>query len=309
MTPTVQMPTVQLVEVSARDGLQNDPGELSTAQKVELVARCRAAGLHRQEVASFVSPRAVPKMADAEAVVAGLGAHPGASFIGLVLNRRGWDRAAATGGLEEVNLVVSSTESFSQRNQGMSVEAALAVAAEVVPLARAAGVRPTVTLSTTFGCPYDGEVPLARTEELVSRVAALGVDEVALADTIGAGVPADVRRRVAIAAAVLEGTPVTLRAHFHNTRSSGYANALAAFEAGVHVLDSSLGGIGGCPFAPKATGNIATEDLVHLLERSGISTGVDLEALLDASAWLAAALGRRLPSLLAAAGPFPPRAA
>jgi hydroxymethylglutaryl-CoA lyase len=226
------------------------------------------------------------------------------SYIGLVLNARGFTRAAATA-VQEVNLVVVSSETFSQRNQAMGTWDAVAVVEEVAPLALAAGITPTVTLAASFGCPYEGEVPLERTRALVERVAASGVTEIALADSIGAGVPADVRRRVAAAEEILAGTGVTLRAHFHNTRNTGYANALAAAEAGITVLDASLGGIGGCPFAPKATGNIATEDLAYLLQRSGFDTGIDLDRLLEASAWLAVQLGRPVPSLVAAAGVFP----
>jgi hydroxymethylglutaryl-CoA lyase len=296
---------VQVVEVSARDGLQNDPAELTTAQKVELVRRTTAAGLTRQEVASFVNPVRVPRMADAEAVVAALAADAGrasSSYIGLVLNARGFERAAGTR-IDEVNLVVAASEAFTERNQGMSVDDAVRTVEQVVPLARAAGLVPTVTVSTSFGCPFEGEVPTARLVALAERLAASGVEEIALADTIGVAVPRDVRDRVRGVRAVTDG--VRLRAHFHNTRNTGYANALTAYEEGVRVLDSSLGGIGGCPFAPKATGNIATEDLVYLLERSGVSTGLDLDALIAASDWLATQLGRPTPSLVAKAGGFP----
>jgi hydroxymethylglutaryl-CoA lyase len=187
----------------------------------------------------------------------------------------------------------------------MSTLDAVTVVERVTPLAVAAGIVPTVTLAATFGCPYEGEVPIERTQMLLERLATSGVAEIALADTIGAAVPADVRRRALAAQAILEGTDVSLRAHFHNTRNTGYANALAAVEVGITVLDASLGGIGGCPFAPKATGNIATEDLVFLLHRSGYETGIDLDELLRASAWLGEQLGRRVPSLVAAAGVFP----
>ncbi len=295
---------VELVEVSARDGLQNDAARLSTEQKVELVARCAAAGLRRAEIASFVNPRLVPQMADGEAVVAGVRASvPGpASWIGLVLNTRGFHRAAAAG-VDEVNCVVGVSEEFSHRNQGMGTDDAIAVVAEVAPLARAAGIVPTVTLSVAFGCPFSGEVPMDRLRRVVDAVAATGVAEVALADTIGVAVPSDVAARVA-ATRALTGD-LRLRAHFHNTRNTGYANALAAADAGVSVLDASLGGIGGCPFAPRATGNIATEDLVYALHRSGYQTGVDLDAAIDASAWLGELLGRDLPAYLPRAGVFP----
>ncbi len=299
------MSDVTIVEVAARDGLQNDPAELSTAQKIELVRRTVSAGITRAEVASFVNPNRVPRMADAEAVVEGLvaeGTADGLAMIGLVLNARGFHRAAETA-VNEVNLVVVATETFSQRNQGMSTEDAVRTVEEMVPLARAAGVVPTVTLSASFGCPYEGVVPLDRVVALAERLAATGVEELAIADTIGVAVPADVRTRVKAVRAVTGD--VRLRAHFHNTRNTGYANALAAYESGITVLDASLGGIGGCPFAPKATGNIATEDLAYLLERSGISTGLDLEALMAASDWLGEQLGRPTPALVSKAGGFP----
>jgi hydroxymethylglutaryl-CoA lyase len=295
---------VQIVEVSARDGLQNDPARLTTEQKVELVARTTKAGLTRAEIASFVNPRLVPQMADAEAVVAGVRARVGgpASWIGLVLNVRGFHRAAATG-VDEVNCVVGVTDEFSSANQGMSTDDALQVLAEVVPLARAAGIVPTVTLSVAFGCPFSGEVPVDRLAEVAARAAATGVTEVALGDTIGVAVPRDVREGVVAVRA--EIGDLRLRAHFHNTRNTGYANALAAADAGVTVLDASLGGIGGCPFAPRATGNIATEDLVYALHRSGYRTGVDLAAAIEASDWLSEQLHRTLPAYLPRAGTFP----
>ncbi len=298
------MTAVRIVEVSARDGLQNDPARLSTEQKVELVARGAAAGLRRAEIASFVHPRLVPQMADAEDVVAGVRARVtgDASWIGLVLNARGFHRAAATG-VDEVNCVVGVSEEFSRANQSMGTDEAIAVVAEVAPLALAAGIRPTVTLSVAFGCPFSGEVPVDRLVRVAEQVAAAGVDEVAIADTIGVAVPADVMARVAAVRATIGGLP--LRAHFHNTRNTGYANALAAADAGVGVLDASLGGVGGCPFAPRATGNIATEDLVYALHRSGFSTGVDLDAAIEASQWLGEQLGRELPAYLPRAGAFP----
>lgn len=291
-----------IVEVSPRDGLQNDPAVLSTATKVELINRCVASGVARIEVASFVNPARVPRMADAEAVIAGL--EPGkSSYIGLVLNERGFHRARQTA-LDEINLVVMVTDEFSQRNQGMPTAAAMATVAAVVPLAKEAGLRTSVTMSASFGCPYTGEVPVSLVADIAGELSTTGVAEIAIADTIGVAVPADVRARIS---AVREAVAPTtaLRAHFHNTRNTGYANALAAAEAGVTVLDSSLGGIGGCPFAPKATGNIATEDLVYALERSGFDTGLDLDELCRASQWLSEQLGRPVPALLPQAGPFP----
>jgi hydroxymethylglutaryl-CoA lyase len=295
---------IQVVEVSARDGLQNDPARLSTAQKVELVARGAAAGLRRAEVASFVNPKLVPQMADGEDVVAGVRrvVEGPVSWIGLVLNVRGFHRAAAAG-VDEVNCVVGVSDEFSRANQGMGTADAIAVVAEVAPLARAGGIVPTVTLSVAFGCPFAGEVALDRLREVAAQVAATGVEEVAIADTIGVAVPRDVAARVGAVAA--EIGDLRLRAHFHNTRNTGYANALAAADAGVTVLDASLGGVGGCPFAPRATGNIATEDLVYALHRSGFDTGVDLEAAIGASRWLGEQLGRELPAYLPRAGGFP----
>jgi hydroxymethylglutaryl-CoA lyase len=296
-----------LVEVSARDGLQNESVELSTADKVELVRRCADAGLRRIEAASFVNPKRVPQMADAEQVIAGTDAALGerrrtVALIGLVLNARGFARARLTS-VDEVNLVVMATDTFSLRNQGMTTEDAVRTVEEVAPLAKAAGIAASVTLSATFGCPFEGEVPVGRVVELAGRLAATGVVELALADTIGVAVPADVVERVAAVRTVVGD--LRLRAHFHNTRNTGYANALAAYESGVRVLDASLGGIGGCPFAPRATGNIATEDLVYALERSGVDTGCDLDALIAASDWLGTRLGRPTPALVSKAGGFP----
>ncbi|MDP3972683.1 MAG: hydroxymethylglutaryl-CoA lyase [Candidatus Nanopelagicales bacterium] len=303
-------PVVEIVEVGPRDGLQNDPADLSTDTKIEFVNRCVSAGARRVEVASFVNPNRVPQMADAEAVLAGLPSGSektdGASWIGLMLNERGFDRAVSTP-VDEVNLVVMVSETFSERNQGMSTDDAIQAVERIAPRARAAGLRCSVALSAAFGCPFEGEVPGARVVDVAGRLAAAGVDEIALADTIGVAVPRDVRQRAtAVRQAVAAETgAVRLRAHFHNTRNTGYANALAAFEAGIGVLDASLGGIGGCPFAPRATGNIATEDLVFALERSGVDTGMDLDALIRAAEWLSEQLGRPLPSLLPKAGPFP----
>ena len=297
------MSVVEIVEVAPRDGLQNDPAVLTTEQKVELIERCVAAGARRIEAASFVNPARVPQMADAEAVLAALSPRHHATWIGLVLNERGMQRAAATS-VGEVNVVVVCTDTFSERNSGMSTADAVAMASRVAKLARDAGRSMTVTLAAAFGCPFEGEVPVGRVTDLAAELGALDVDEVAVADTIGVAVPADVERRASAVRAVLPAG-VRLRAHFHNTRNTGYANALAAQAAGVEVLDASLGGIGGCPFAPRATGNIATEDLVYALERSGIDTGMDLDALMRSAEWLGGVLERPVPGLLSRAGAFP----
>ncbi len=298
---------VEIVEVAPRDGLQNDPAVLTTEQKVELINRCVGSGIQRIEVASFVNPKRVPQMADAEAVLAALpnmqdDPDHAASWIGLVLNARGFERARQTQ-VNEINLVVMVTDTFSEKNQGMSTEGAIATVEEVVPLAKAVGVKTSVTMSASFGCPYEGEVSIGRVADIAGRLASTGVEEIAVADTIGVAVPRDVLRRIAAVTAAVNGT--RLRVHVHNTRNTGYASALAAYEAGVRVLDSSLGGIGGCPFAPRATGNIATEDLVFALERSGIRTGLDLDELIRTSDWLGEQLGRPTPALVSKAGPFP----
>jgi len=296
---------VTIVEVAPRDGLQNDPGDLTTAQKVELTQRAYDAGLRRIEVTSFVSPRAVPKMADAERVVATLRARslPDASLIGLVVNERGVRRAAVAG-VHEVNVVVVASEAFSQRNQGMSVREALAALPDLTGAARVAGLATTVTIGTAFGCPFEGEVAPGALAEIVAAVAAAGPDEIALADTIGVGVPADVTQRFALVRAAA-GSDVGLRAHFHNTRSTGIANACAAIAAGVTALDASLGGIGGCPFAPRATGNIATEDLTYLLGRMRQAGQVSLRELIGTAQWLGTSLGHEVPGMLSKAGEFP----
>ena len=294
---------VGIVEVAPRDGLQNEPTLLPTEVKVELVRRSVAAGARRIEAVSFVHPARVPQMADAEAVMAAVPRAAGVSYIGLVLNGRGLDRALAAG-VDEVNCVVITTDTFSRRNQGVSVEQALATWAEVAREAHAAGIRASVTISAAFGCPFEGEVPPEVVDRLVRQVAEVAPDEIALADTIGVGVPAQVRRLVDAATQAAPGVP--LRAHFHNTRNTGYANALAAVEAGVRVLDASTGGIGGCPFAPAATGNIATEDLLYALHRSGCPTGLDTAEVARTGTWICEQLGKpEAPALLGRAGLFP----
>ncbi|HET6152794.1 MAG TPA: hydroxymethylglutaryl-CoA lyase [Marmoricola sp.] len=293
---------VEIVEVGPRDGLQNEAVLLGTDTKLELIARAVAAGVRRIEATSFVHPRLVPQLADAEEVMAGVERRPGVRYAGLVLNARGLDRALAAG-VDEINCVVVATETFSRRNQGMSVAEAIDVVAEVARARAGTSLGLSVTIAVSFGCPFEGEVDPAAVVEIARQVAALDVDEISLADTIGVGVPAQV---AALVGAVHGVAPdQRLRTHFHNTRNTGYANAVAAQAAGVDVFDSSLGGIGGCPFAPAATGNIATEDLVNLFERSGLRTGLDLDRLLSDSAWLGGQLGAELPGLVGRAGVFP----
>jgi hydroxymethylglutaryl-CoA lyase len=294
-------PAVEIVEVSPRDGLQDEPGTVPTAAKVELVELALAAGVRRVEAVSFVRPDRVPAMADAEAVLAGVTRPSGSRLAGLVLNRRGLERALAAG-VDDVQVVVVVTETFSRRNQGTGVAEALAMWEAVAAEAHRGGVGASVTLAAAFGCPYEGTVAPSLVRELARRAAEAGPFEIALADTIGCAVPPEVD---ALVRGVAADTGLPVRLHLHNSRNTGYANAVAGVAAGASALDASLGGIGGCPFAPGATGNIATEDLVHLLDRMGVRTGVDLDPLLDASTWLAATLGHPLPGQVVRAGAFP----
>lgn len=292
---------MQIIEVSPRDGLQNEDRILDTTAKVALIHRLMDAGATRIEAASFVHPQRVPQMADAEAVLATVDRRPDVSLAGLVLNRRGYDRAV-TAEVDEINYVVVATETFNQRNQGVSIDATVEGWAEIADLAKAQGLLRTVTIGASFGCPFEGEVSVEQVVRIARRVAETGAEEICLADTIGVGDPMDVRRKLA---AVAEVTDLPLRCHFHNTRNTGLANAVAAIEQGVRGLDASIGGVGGCPFAPAATGNIPTEDLVYMLERMGIDTGLDLHALLPIVGFVEEQLGKGVPGMLAKAGPFP----
>ena len=294
---------IELVEVSPRDGLQNEPEIMSSAVKVELIERAVAAGVRRLEAVSFVNPKRVPQMADAEDVMAALPARDDVTYIGLVLNRRGFDRAAAAG-CREVNYALVASDLFSQRNQGTTIEQGVSVFEDVAEAARAEGIRFSLTVSAAFGCPFQGEVRPERVYELVRHCAGFGPFEIGLADTVGVAVPTQVTEMFSEMGRVADG--VRLRGHFHNTRNTGTANAFAAVEAGVHALDASIGGIGGCPFAPAATGNVPSEDLVYMLNRSGIETGVDIDALIDAARWMEGRLGRAVPAMLTRAGNFPP---
>jgi hydroxymethylglutaryl-CoA lyase len=296
------MTPVEIVEVAPRDGLQNEKRLLSTDAKLELIERAYRAGARRIEVTSFVHPERVPQMADAEAVVAGLTPHDDAVYAALVLNERGYDRALAAG-IREVNTVVITTETFSRRNQGMSVAEAIDVVSTIRARGAADGVRVTVTISAAFGCPFEGEVPLDTLAQVARHVVAIAPDEIVLADTIGVAVPTDVEERVA-AVRGLEPRSV-LRGHFHNTRNTAVANVVAAVRAGVTVLDASLAGIGGCPFAPAATGNVATEDLVYALGRMGYETGYDLARSIESARWIATELGIQPAGMVARAGGFP----
>lgn len=294
---------IEIVEVGPRDGLQSEPGVMPTAAKVELIERLIDAGLRRLEVTSFVNPKKVPQMADAEQVLAGLRRRTDVRYVGLVLNKKGFERAVAAG-CNEVGMAVVASDTFNRRNQGVGTDESIAAWLEIAREAQAAGVRAQVTVSAAFGCPFEGEVPVARVVEVAQRVAEANPFEIAFADTIGVGVPAQVSELIGRAREALPAS-INLRAHFHNTRNTGLANAYAAVEAGVSALDSSVGGIGGCPFAPAATGNIPTEDLVYMLSRSGVNTGIDLERLIGTAEWLQQTLGRSVPGMLLKAGSFP----
>jgi isopropylmalate/homocitrate/citramalate synthase len=285
-------------EVGPRDGLQNEQEVFPPETRAELVRRLADAGLRRIEAASFVNPERVPQMAGAEEVVAGL-ERDGVVYAGLALNERGYERLRETG-LGEVSFALAATERFSQRNAGASVEESIAAAEAIVARAREDGIRASLTISVAFGCPFEGPVSPDRVVEIAERLAASEADELVLADTIGVATPTQVRSLLERVETL--GKPVG--GHFHNTRNTGFANAYAALEAGVSVLDASVGGLGGCPFAPKATGNVATEDLVYLLEGEGVGTGVDLAALIAVSEWLEQLLGRQLEGYLYRAGPF-----
>ena len=293
---------IEIVDVGPRDGLQNEDKTLSSEVRAGLCNRLAEAGVPRVEAASFVNPKLVPQMAGAEEVMAGIERRPGTSYAGLVLNEKGYERAIEAG-VDEVRYAFPVTETFAERNQNTTVAEAVDLAERLVERARLDGVRLSVTLSAVFGCPFEGRVEPEVVFDIAERVGAAKPDEIVLADTIGVGVPSQVRELVGGA---LEHEITTVGCHFHDTRNTGIANAAAAVEVGATVLDASVGGTGGCPFAPKATGNIATEDLVYLLHGMGYETGIDLEALIECAAWLADKLGKELPGQVHKAGNFEP---
>lgn len=293
---------IDIVEVGPRDGLQNDPANLSVDQKLEFIARLEAAGVKRMESGSFVSPKAVPKMADSPAVFAGLDRTRPTRHIALALNETGMRRAVEAQA-DEINFVLVAGEAFGRRNQGMSPQESADMLAKCAPLAHEAGIPLTATISVAFGDPYTGDVDIAVVGSLAAQAQRAGVAELALGDTIGAATPWHVRR--AIDRVRIEAPDVFLRMHFHDTRGAALANVFAAVEAGVDVIDASCGGIGGCPFAPAATGNVATEDVVWMLERAGFETGLDLSRLIETAKWLETVLGHPVASALSRAGAFP----
>ncbi|MBW8815046.1 MAG: hydroxymethylglutaryl-CoA lyase [Caulobacterales bacterium] len=293
---------IEIVEVGPRDGLQNEKTLLEVDQKLEMIRRLEDAGARRMEVVSFVNAKRVPQMAGAEEIMAALPHQAGRSRIGLVLNMRGWDRCLAAQ-CDEANVVVCATDGFGIRNQGASSAEQVQALADIMAVKKPGDPPVSMTVSVAFGCPFEGEVPEQRVADIVKAAAELGVDEIALADTIGVADPWTVRRRIEAARKVSGDIP--LRLHFHDTRNTGLANAFAGVEAGVDILDASVGGLGGCPFAPNATGNIGTEDLVYMLERAGYETGYDLPKLIEIGAWASGLIGKAPASSVARAGGFP----
>jgi len=293
--------SITICDVGPRDGLQNDPKVLEPEIRAELVNRLAAAGLPRIEAVSFVNPARVPQMAGAEEVVQAIDRVPGVVYAGLALNDRGYDRLRETG-LDEVHFALAASEEFNQRNQGAAVEDSVQSAERIVARAHADSIRVTVTIGTSFGCPFEGAIDPERVLEIAARLVRADADEIVFADTVGVGVPRQVRHLVS--EGVKLGKPVGV--HLHNTRSTGFANAYEAIASGATLLDSSVGGIGGCPFAPRATGNISTEDLVYMLHGEGIETGIDLEELIGVAQWLEGVLGRQLEGQVYRAGTFAP---
>ncbi len=310
MTPNFADSAIELVEVGPRDGLQNEPEIVSTETKLAMITRMLDYGVRRLEVASFVHPKRVPQMADAEAVIAGLPDRDDTTYIGLTLNKRGVMRALATRetgpqdgkgrGIDQAGCVLVASDTFGQKNQGQTIAEGIAENRDMLRFAKAEGMSAQVTISAAFGCPFEGEVKADTVLAIAEEMAAEAPAEIALADTIGVGVPSQVEDLFARLGELLDGK-IPMRCHLHNTRGTGIANAWAAYQAGVRVFDASLGGLGGCPFAPKATGNIATEDLIYLMQNSGVEAGIDLDAAIAANHWFADSLGRELPSLVARA--------
>ena len=300
---TLYTDQIDIVEVSPRDGLQNEKIEVSTADKLRLIEFAIAAGARRIEVTSFVNPRAVPQMADAEAVCAGLPERDDVTYIGLVMNQRGADRALATARIDQLGAVAVTTDSFAMANQGQTSAGSVEAARAIIAAARAAGITGQATIAASFGCPFEGEVAEDRVIAMAVAIAEAGAVEIGLADTIGVANPAHVARLVARVREAI--APLPVRVHFHNTRGTGLANVWAAIGAGARIVDASIGGLGGCPFAPGAAGNVATEDVVYMLERAGIGTGLELSKLTLANHWLAGVMDRKLPGMVAHTPPFP----
>lgn len=299
---------IEILEVGPRDGLQNEKVVFSTENKLRMINGAIDAGIRRIEVASFVHPKLVPQMADAEAVIAGLSDLKDVTYIGLVLNKRGFLRALATRennarGIDEVGCVAAASDTFAEKNQGQTLRSSIDVSKEIIKLAKSEGMSAQVTISTSFGCPFEGRVNQDTVVAMAEDLAEAEPREIAIADTIGVASP---KRVTELMNKIRERLPhMPLRAHFHNTRNTGLANAWAAFEAGAQTLDASVAGLGGCPFAPKATGNIGTEDLLYLLSESDVETNVSLEDMIKVANWTEAILGRVPPAMVSQAGGFP----
>jgi hydroxymethylglutaryl-CoA lyase len=305
-SPLPLAPSIEFIEVGPRDGLQNEKTLISTADKSALIQRSIDAGARRIEVTSFVNPKRVPQMADAEDVCAGLPERDDVTYIGLVLNARGAERAIATGRIDQLGAVTVATDKFAIANQGQSSDESIEVAKSIVAIAKSAGLSGQITVSAAFGCPFEGEVSEDRVVDICKKLAEAQPLEIALADTIGVGNPTQVTRLVTRTIEAI--APIPVRMHFHNTRGTGLANVWAAIEAGATRVDAAIGGLGGCPFAPGAAGNVCSEDVIYMLERAGIATGMDLAKLIETSAWLSEIMGRKLPGMVAHAPPFPMRA-
>jgi hydroxymethylglutaryl-CoA lyase len=294
---------IELLEVSPRDGLQNEKQAISTADKIALIEHAIAAGARRIEATSFVNPRAVPQMADADAVAAALPDRADVTYIGLVMNRRGAERALATGRIDQLGAVAVATDTFAMANQNQTSDGSVAAAGAIITLAREAGRTGQATIGAAFGCPFEGEVAEDRVVAMAEALARFDPVEIGLADTIGVANPAHVARLVARVRAAIG--PIPVRVHFHNTRGTGLANVWAAVAEGARTVDAAIGGLGGCPFAPGASGNVASEDVVYMLERAGIATGVNLAGLVAANRWLGTVMDRTLPGMVARAPVFP----
>lgn len=293
---------ISIVDVTARDGLQNESVMFSTDEKLDLMGRAIAAGAKRLEVASFAHPKYVPQMADAEAVIAGLPEADDVNFIGLVMNERGVDRALKTN-ISELGFVVVATDTFAQKNQNQTRQGSVDMAGSLMKRAMTEGRQANVTIAASLGCPFEGEVAIETVVDMACQLAEAGPREIAIADTIGVGNPWHVKALISAIRAELPDMP--LRAHFHNTRNTGLANVYAAIEAGITTLDVSIGGIGGCPFAPAATGNVPAEDVIYMLERQGFVTGVDLNKTIATAQLLSAKMDKPLPGMVSRAGGFP----
>jgi len=298
----MKMNKIEIVDVTARDGLQNEATMFSTEEKLELIQKAIEAGARRLEVASFAHPKYVPQMADAEAVIAGLSKKSDARFIGLVMNDRGMDRALNTD-IEEVGLVCVASDTFAQKNQGQTRDGSVDMACKMIQRAHENGRLANVTIAASFGCPFEGEIQKSVVVEMAKKLADANPHEISIADTIGVGNPWQVGELVSEVKEVVSG--INLRGHFHNTRNTGLANVSAAFDAGVQSIDVSIGGIGGCPFAPAATGNVPSEDVIYMFERASIPTGYNLDSVIETAQWLAEKMDKNLPGMVSRAGGFP----